>query len=452
MNSNAAASSGGATLMTEGSIWRKIVTFAIPLFFGNLFQQLYNTADSLIVGNFLGSDALAAVSSSGSLIFLLVGFFNGISVGAGVVIARYFGARDKDNLSKAIHTDVAFGLVAGTLLTVIGLILAPRILIWMGTPEDVLANSVVYFRVYFCGSLAFVMYNIFVGIMQSVGDSRHPLIYLIISSVINIVLDLLFVGVFHWGVGSAALATIISQFVSAFLCLFRLMRIKTDYRIEIKKIRFHKRHLKMIISYGLPSGLQNSIISFANVIVQSNINSFGKMAVAGCGAYSKIEGFGFLPITCFAMALTTFIGQNLGAQKYDRVKKGARFGIVCSVILAEVVGLCIYGLAPLFIAAFNNDPQVIAFGTAQGPYSYIVLFPPLLFPLCRGNFKGRRKINGSHAGHAGMLVCHTNYIYYCHHPFHPGYTGNLLGLSFNMGPKLCYFHDLFLERQLDAGI
>ncbi|HIS46575.1 MAG TPA: MATE family efflux transporter [Candidatus Scybalocola faecigallinarum] len=365
MNSNAAASSGGATLMTEGSIWRKIVTFAIPLFFGNLFQQLYNTADSLIVGNFLGSDALAAVSSSGSLIFLLVGFFNGISVGAGVVIARYFGARDKDNLSKAIHTDVAFGLVAGTLLTVIGLILAPRILIWMGTPEDVLANSVVYFRVYFCGSLAFVMYNIFVGIMQSVGDSRHPLIYLIISSVINIVLDLLFVGVFHWGVGSAALATIISQFVSAFLCLFRLMRIKTDYRIEIKKIRFHKRHLKMIISYGLPSGLQNSIISFANVIVQSNINSFGKMAVAGCGAYSKIEGFGFLPITCFAMALTTFIGQNLGAQKYDRVKKGARFGIVCSVILAEVVGLCIYGLAPLFIAAFNNDPQVIAFGTAQ---------------------------------------------------------------------------------------
>ena len=143
------------------------------------------------------------------------------------------------------------------------------------------------------------------------------------------------------------------------------MRIKTDYRIEIKKIRFHKRHLKMIISYGLPSGLQNSIISFANVIVQSNINSFGKMAVAGCGAYSKIEGFGFLPITCFAMALTTFIGQNLGAQKYDRVKKGARFGIVCSVILAEVVGLCIYGLAPLFIAAFNNDPQVIAFGTAQ---------------------------------------------------------------------------------------
>lgn len=365
MASKASAASSGATLMTQGPIWRKIVTFAIPLFFGNLFQQLYNTADSLIVGNFLGSDALAAVSSSGSLILLLVGFFNGIAVGAGVVIARYFGAQDKENLSKAIHTDLAFGLVAGVLLTIIGLVMAPRILTWMGTPADVLKNSVVYFRIYFCGSIAFVMYNIFVGIMQSVGDSRHPLIYLIISSIINIVLDLLFVGGFGWGVGSAALATIISQFVSAFLCLYRLMRLQTDYRVEPKKIRFHKRHLKMIISYGLPSGLQNSIIAFANVIVQSNINSFGKMAVAGCGAYSKIEGFGFLPITCFALALTTFIGQNLGAQKYDRVKKGARFGIICSVILAEIVGLCIYALAPVFISAFNNDPEVIAYGTAQ---------------------------------------------------------------------------------------
>ncbi|MBS5522292.1 MAG: MATE family efflux transporter [Clostridiales bacterium] len=358
-------SSSGSTLLTEGPIWKKIVTFAIPLFLGNLFQQLYNTADSLIVGNFLGSDALAAVSSSGSLILLLVGFFNGIAVGAGVVIARYYGARDKDNLQKAIHTDLAFGLAAGILLTIIGLIMAPKILTWMGTPDDVLKNSVVYFRIYFCGSLAFVMYNIFVGIMQSVGDSRHPLVYLIISSIVNIVLDLLFVGVFHWGVGSAALATIISQFTSAILCFIRLMRVSEDYQVSLKKIRFHGRHLKMIITYGLPAGMQNSIIAFANVIVQSNINSFGKMAVAGCGAYSKIEGFGFLPITCFALALTTFIGQNLGAQKYDRVKKGARFGIICSVILAELVGLCIYLLAPVLISAFNNDPQVIAYGAAQ---------------------------------------------------------------------------------------
>ena len=208
-----------SNLMTEGSIWKKLVSFAIPLFLGNLFQQLYNTADSLIVGNFLGSEALAAVSSSGSLIFLMVGFFNGIAIGAGVVIARYYGARQIDRVQKAIHTTIAFGLVSGVLLTIIGLILTPQLLIWMGTPEDVLPNSIIYFRIYFCGSIAFVLYNIFVGILQSVGDSRHPLIYLIISSVVNVVLDLLFVGVFHMGVGSAALATIISQYISAGLVL-----------------------------------------------------------------------------------------------------------------------------------------------------------------------------------------------------------------------------------------
>lgn len=282
-----------STLMTEGPIWKKIVLFALPLFLGNLFQQLYNTADSLIVGNFLGSDALAAVSSSGSLIFLMVGFFNGIALGAGVVVARYYGARQIDKLQRAIHTDIAFGLVAGVALTVIGLILAPKMLIWMGTPEDVMPNSVLYFRIYFLGSLAFVMYNVSVGILQSIGDSRHPLIYLIISSLTNVVLDLLFVGVFHMGVGSAALATIISQFVSAALCLRRLMRSPEEYRVSLRKVRFDFSMLRQIIKNGLPAGLQNSIIALANVVVQSNINSFGKMAVAGCGAYSKIEGFGF---------------------------------------------------------------------------------------------------------------------------------------------------------------
>ena len=351
--------------MTEGPIWKRMILFAIPLFLGNLFQQLYNTADSLIVGNFLGSDALAAVSSSGSLIFLMVGFFNGISLGAGVVIARYFGAREKEKVQDAIHTTVAFGIVAGILLTAIGLIMTPTFLRWMGTPADVLKNSVLYFRIYFLGSIAFVLYNIFVGILQSVGDSRHPLIYLIISSVTNVVLDLLFIGVFRFGVGSAAVATILSQFLSAILCLIHLMRCKEDYQIHLKKIRFDFPMLKLIISNGLPSGFQNSIISFANVIVQSNINSFGKMAVAGCGAYSKIEGFGFLPITCFALSLTTFISQNLGARQYERAKKGAKFGVLCSITMAEIVGIIIFFTAPYLVAAFNNDPQVVAFGTAQ---------------------------------------------------------------------------------------
>ena len=354
-----------ATLLTEGPIGRKILAFAFPLFLGNLFQQLYNTADSLIVGNFIGSDALAAVSSSGSLIFLLVGFFNGISVGAGVVIARYFGARDKDGVERSIHTTVAFGLAAGVLLTVVGILFTPFILRLMGTPADVLPSSILYFRIYFCGSLAFVMYNICVGILQSVGDSRHPLYYLIFSSVVNVVLDLLFVAVFQLGVGSAALATVISQFLSAGLCFLRLTRTKEEYRIVIRQIRFDLPMLKQVIQNGLPTGLQNSIIAFANVVVQSNINAFGKMAVAGCGSYSKIEGFGFLPINCFTMALTTFISQNLGARQYDRAKKGARFGILCSISIAELVGILIYLFSPVLIALFNADPQVVAYGVTQ---------------------------------------------------------------------------------------
>lgn len=370
-----------STLLTEGPIWKKIIAFAIPLFLGNLFQQLYNTADSLIVGNFLGSEALAAVSSSGSLIFLMVGFFNGISMGAGVVIARYFGAKDDETVHKAVHTTVAFGLAAGAALTVIGLILAPQMLKWMGTPQDVMVNSVIYFRVYFCGSLAFVLYNAFVGIMQSVGDSRHPLYYLIVSSGINIILDLVFVGIFHKGVGYAALATIISQFTSAILCFRRLCRINESYKLSVKKIRFDFPLLKQIVSNGLPSGIQNSIIAFANVVVQSNINSFGKMAVAGCGAYAKIEGFGFLPVTCFALSMTTFISQNLGAREYERAKKGAKFGIICSMTIAELIGICVYFGAPYLVAAFNNVPEVIAYGTTQA-HTIALFYCLLAFSHC----------------------------------------------------------------------
>lgn len=354
------------TLMTEGSIGRKIIAFALPLFLGNLFQQLYNTADSLIVGNFLGSNALAAVSSSGNLIFLMVGFFHGIAAGAGVVIARYYGARELKSVKKAVHTTIAFGLAAGIFLTIAGVLLTSHILIWMGTPADVLPESIVYFRIYFMGSLSFVMYNVFVGILQSVGDSRHPLVYLIVSSVINILLDLLFVGVLGFGVGAAAFATILSQFISAFLCLFRLIfKSPEDYQVSLRLIRFDLPMLRQIIANGLPAGFQNSIIALANVVVQSNINKFGKMAVAGCGAYSKIEGFGFLPITCFSLALTTFISQNLGAKQYERAKKGARFGILCSITMAEVVGIFIYFTIPILISAFNRTPQVIAYGTTQ---------------------------------------------------------------------------------------
>ena len=377
-----------ATLMTTGPIWKRIIAFAVPLFFGNLFQQLYNTADSLIVGNFLGSSALAAVSSSGNLIFLLVGFFNGIAIGSGVVVAKYFGAGKFAMVKRAIHTITAFGLLSGMVLTVVGILAAPQILILMGTPAEVLPNSVTYFRIYFAGSLAFVMYNFLVGILQSVGDSRHPLIYLMISSVINIVLDLILVAGFHFGVGAAALATVISQVISALLCLRQLLKSPAEYRLEVRKIRLDGIMLRHIISNGLPAGLQNSIISLANVVVQSNINKFGAMAVAGCGSYSKIEGFGFLPITCFALALTTFIGQNLGAKEYDRAKRGAVFGVVCSLSIAELVGIGIYLLSPYLIAGFNDTPQVISYGTAQAHtvtlFYFLLAFSHCMAGILRG--------------------------------------------------------------------
>lgn len=376
-------------LLTEGPIWKRIIAFAIPLFLGNLFQQFYNTADSLIVGNFLGGDALAAVSSTGSLIFLTVGFFNGIAIGAGVIIARYYGARQIDELQRAIHTAIAFGILCGLLLTAIGILAAPVLLVWMKTPADVLPNSVLYFRIYYMGSLAFVLYNYFVGILQSVGDSRHPLYYLILSSLVNITLDLLFIGVFHLGVGAAAAATIISQFLSAILCLYRLMKKSPrEYTVSLKKIRLDPFMLRQIIGAGLPAGLQNSIISIANVFVQSNINVFGKIAVAGCGSYSRIEGFAFLPISCFSMALTTFISQNLGAKKYDRAKKGARFSIVCCLVLAELIGLGIYATIPVLISAFNGEPEIIAFGVRQArtvtPFFFLVAYSHCMAGLLRG--------------------------------------------------------------------
>lgn len=374
--------------MTEGSIEKHLISFAVPLFLGNLFQQLYNTADSLIVGNFLGSEALASVSSSSNLIFLMIGFFNGIAVGAGVVIARAFGAGDKKALHTAIHTTIAFGLVAGVVLTLLGVLLAPQILVWMGTPESILAGSVSYFRIYFLGSIPFVLYNICVGILQSVGDSRHPLYYLMISSVVNILLDLLFVAGFKMGVGSAAAATAISQLVSAALCFIRLCRTDDVYRVTLRDIRFDIPMLGKIIRNGLPAGCQNSIIAFANVIVQTNINAFGEIAVAGQGVYAKIEGFGFLPITCFAMALTTFISQNLGAGEYDRAKKGARFGILCSMAIAEIIGLAIFLGAPFLMWLFDRNPEVIASGVGRAQadclFYFLLAFSHCIAGIMRG--------------------------------------------------------------------
>lgn len=378
----------GVRDMTQGSIYAEMTSFALPILLSQVFQQLYNTADSLIVGNFLGTDALAAVSSSGTLIFLMISFVVGTSMGAGVVISRYFGEKNEDCVSRAIHTNIALGLVSGVFLTVIGVAFTPTFLVWMKTDSDVLPEAIEYFRFYFFGAIALVMYNICRGIMNALGDSKRPLWYLIFSSVLNVILDILFIGVFKWGVWSAALATVISQFASVVLCMAYLCKKGNIFTVEIKKIKFHKDMLSEIIRYGLPSGVQNSVISFANVIVQTQINSFGKYATAAYGTHAKIEGFAFLPMTSFNMATTTFISQNLGAKQYDRARKGARFGILASVILAEIIGIVTYFTAPYLIGMFDSNPEVIRLGVQQARtvslFFCLLAFSHAVAAVCRG--------------------------------------------------------------------
>ena len=374
--------------MTCGSPYAAILKFALPVFLSQVFQQLYNTADTFIVGKFLGTEALAAVSSSGNLIFLLVSFFEGLAIGAGIVISRYFGAGQKDRVKDAIHTDIAFGIAGGLFLTVMGVLLTPTLLRLMNTDRDVLPLAIEYFRYYFFGALAMVMYNICRGIMNALGDSRRPLYYLIFSSVLNVLLDLLFVGVFNLGVWSAAVATVISQATSVVLCLNYLCKKGFEYRVELKNIKFHPAILREIVRHGLPSGVQNSVIGLANVVLQSQVNSFGKMAMAAFGTQAKIEGFAFMPITGFNMALTTFVGQNLGAKQYNRAKQGARFGIGAAMILAEIIGIAYYFLAPDLIALFDDTPEVVRIGAmyarTTSRFYFLLAFSHSVAAVCRG--------------------------------------------------------------------
>lgn len=351
--------------LTEGSIWKNLTLFAIPILLGQVFQQLYNTADAWIVGHFRSNSEYAAVTSTGSLVFLLIGFFSGIAVGAGVVIARYYGAKDEKKLDSAIHTTIAFGLICGVVLSVVGVLLTPKLLQLMKTDTSYFQYSVEYFRYYFLGALSIVMYNLGMGVLRAVGDSKSPLYYLIISSLVNIGLDYLFVGVFDWGVWSAALATSISQLLSAILCVIRLAKGGEGFQFQFRRLRIEGPMLKEIIRYGLPSGIQNSIIAFANVVVQSNINTFHEDTVAGCGTYSKLEGFAFLPITCYTMALTTFVSQNLGAGQHDRAKKGSVFGIFSCVIIAELIGVALLIFARPLLAFFTNNEAAIEVGIRQ---------------------------------------------------------------------------------------
>ena len=351
--------------MTEGSVWRKIVGFAVPVFIGRLFQQLYNTADSLVVGQLVGTTALAAVSSVGNIIFMLVGFFMGFSQGAGIIISNDIGAQDEQAVQKGVHTAVAMGLVFSVIMTGLGIWLSPAMLRLLDTPADVMEEATLYLRWYFAGSTGLVMYNTFVGILQASGDSRHPLYYLIFSSVLNVILDYTFIGIFGMGVDGAALATAVAQILSACLALRRLTHTDEVIRVTVKKVRFHWSKMKQIFHYGLPSALQACIIDLSNLMIQSYINSFGSLAMAGIGAYTRLEGFSFLPTQSFSMALSTFLSQNRGAGRKDRMRAGLKFGLITSVSLVEAIGALLFFVAPSLIAIFDSNPEVVAFGVRR---------------------------------------------------------------------------------------
>lgn len=349
--------------LLNGSISGGIIRFCIPIFLGQLLQQLYNIADAWVVGNFCDNNAFAAISGGGSLSFFILGFFGGMGAGGGIVVSRYFGAGDKENLSRAIHANVLFGLICSLVATLLGLLLVPKLLLLTDTPADVMPYSLLYFNILFGGIVTTVMYNTLMSVMRSVGDSFHPLMYLLISSVLNIGLDILMVAVFDWGVAGAATATVIAQGVSVLPCFIRLLRMKDGTGIKISKIFVWSGDMmKQILIQGLPMGLQNSVISIGNMVVQKNINAFGAFAMSGMGAYAKVEGFVFLPITSISMAIPTFISQNLGASKYDRAKKGARFGIFMGVILAELIGVVFLLSSKSILGFFVDSPEAIEYG------------------------------------------------------------------------------------------
>ncbi len=358
-------------IMTEGVIWKQLLAFSMPLLIGNLFQQLYNTADSIVVGNFVGSDALAAVGSSNSLINLIIGMSMGIGTGAGVIISQYYGAKEDQKLHWAVHTSIALSLVGGILLTILGVILTPVLLIWMGTPTEVLPSAISFLRIFFLGSVFNLLYNMGAGILRAVGDSKRPLYYLCVSSVVNIVLDLVFVVGFHMGTAGAGFATVIAQAVSSVLVVMALMRTKESHRLILSMIRIDKRMMKRILKLGIPSGIQQSIISLSNVVVQANVNSYGAAAMAGFGAYSKIDGFAMLPLQSFCMAATTFTGQNIGAGKWKRVKQGMVQGIIISFIYTILISIILFLDAERILSIFSPDKSVIAYGNS----TMLILLP-----------------------------------------------------------------------------
>ena len=373
----------------DGIIWKQLLLFSAPILCSNLFQQLYNFVDAAIVGNVIGSKALAAVGSAGYIVNLLIGFFIGVSTGAGIIIAQLFGAKDELNVKHAVHTSISICLLSAVVFTAFGILASPMILKMMNTPDDVIGYSTVYLRIYFL-SIAFVMlYNIGSGILRAVGDSRRPLYYLIVACLLNVVLDLLFVACWKMGVAGSAWATLISQAVASGLVIRQLMASDEIYRLSMKQLSIHPPMLHNIFRIGLPAGVQAAIENLVHIFMQAQINSFGSAAMAGIAAANKIDGFIFLPITAAGLALTTFVGQNIGAGRYDRAKKSMQICMAITILVAAVSGVIMYFFSQSFLRIFSQEQEVIRYGVLMvsylAPFYFVSAYNEVISGMIRGS-------------------------------------------------------------------
>lgn len=349
--------------MTQGSIARHILAFAFPLLLGNLFQQLYNTVDTWVVGNFVSNEAFSAVGTVGPIINMLIGFFMGLSSGAGVVISQFYGARRHEDVSRAVHTAIVMTLILAVIFTCVGNAMIPFMLNLMNTPAEVAPQSTAYLRIYFSGVIGLMLYNIGAGILRAVGDSQRPFYFLVVCAVMNTVLDLLFVLAFGMGVEGVALATVLSQGISAVLVVITLMRSDNCIRLVPGKLRIHFPMLKKVFLVGIPAALQMAVTAFSNVFVQSYINYFGADCMSGWTAYAKVDQLLFLPMQSIALASTTFVGQNLGRNQVDRAKKGVRISLTIAFFSTIVLMIPVMVFASPVVSFFNGKPEVVEYGT-----------------------------------------------------------------------------------------
>ncbi len=391
--------------MTEGNITRHIILFAVPLLLGNVFQQLYNMVDTWVVGNFASNDAFSAVGSVGPIINMLIGFFMGLSSGAGVVISQYYGAGRHDEVRKTVHTAVAMTLILAAAFTGVGNLIAPWMLKLMKTPENVEPEARAYLQIYFSGIIGLMLYNIGAGILRAVGDSRRPFYFLVVAALMNVALDLLFVVVLKMpGTQGVALATVLSQGTSAVLVIIALMRSDSCVKLELKALKIHWSMMKKIFSVGIPAALQMTVTAFSNVFVQSYINFFQADCMSGWTAYAKIDQLLFLPMQSIALSSTTFVGQNLGKNQPERARKGVRQALLIAVGSTIVLMIPVMLFASPIVAFFNNKPEVVEYGTR-----FLHWLTPF-YVLCCFNQVYSGALRGAGNSRAPMIIMLSSFV------------------------------------------